>query len=154
MEERFRDFTVLVANLNRCISRIKTEEMAEYNLKGSHVSCIYYIYRYGELSPKELCDLSGEDKSNISRTLKYLEDNGYLVVDFHKSKKYQRPIELTELGKKVGEEITYKINKVLSYASVGLSDEDRNIMYQGLNLINERLNKLCLDYDNKSKELK
>ena len=151
MEERFQAFTVLVANLNRCISRIKTEEMAEYDLKGSHVSCIYYIFRYGTLSPKELCDLCGEDKSNISRSLKYLEDNGYLVVDFHKSKKYQRPIELTELGMKVGKEISEKVNKVLSYASVGLSEEDRNIMYQGLNLINDRLNKLCNDYDSESK---
>ena len=150
MEERFHAFTVLVSNLNRCISRIKTEEMAEYNLKGSHVSCIYYIYRYGNLKLKELCDLSGEDKSNISRSLKFLEDNGYLVVDFHKSKKYQRPIELTELGNKVGEEISNKINKVLSYASVGLSEDDRNIMYQGLNLINDRLNKLCWNYINKS----
>ena len=45
MEERFQAFTVLVSNLNRCIYKIKTEEMAEYNLKSSHVSCIYYIYR-------------------------------------------------------------------------------------------------------------
>ena len=66
MEERFQAFTVLVANLNRCIYKIKTEEMAEYNLKSSHVSCIYYIYRYGSLTPTELCDLCGEDKANIS----------------------------------------------------------------------------------------
>jgi DNA-binding MarR family transcriptional regulator len=88
MEERFQAFTVLVSNLNRCIYKIKTEEMAEYNLKSSHVSCIYYIYRYGSLTPKELCDLCGEDKANISRTLKYLEENQCLDINNDSNKKY------------------------------------------------------------------
>ena len=147
MEERFQTFTVLVANLNRCIYRIKTEEMAEYNLKSSHVSCLYYIFKYGALTATELCDLCGEDKANISRSLKYLEDNGYLIVDFDSTKKYQRPIELTFTGYKVGKSISKKIDKILNYASEGLSEEDRKIMYESLNLINERLNTLCENYD-------
>lgn len=147
MEERFQAFTVLVANLNRCIYKIKTEEMAEYNLKSSHVSCIYYIYRYGSLTPTELCDLCGEDKANISRALKYLEENRYLVVEKETNKKYQRPITLTESGNKIGKHLTEKINDILSLASEGLSEEDRNIMYYGLSLINDRLNKVCEEYD-------
>ena len=147
MEERFQAFTVLVANLNRCIYKIKTEEMAEYNLKSSHVSCIYYIYRYGSLTPTELCDLCGEDKANISRALKYLEENRYLVVEKETNKKYQRPIRLTESGNKIGKHLTEKINDILSLASEGLSEEDRNIMYYGLSLINDRLNKVCEEYD-------
>ena len=147
MEERFQAFTVLVSNLNRCIYKIKTEEMAEYNLKSSHVSCIYYIYRYGSLTPTELCDLCGEDKANISRALKYLEENRYLVVEKETNKKYQRPIMLTESGNKIGKHLTEKINDILSLASEGLSEEDRNIMYYGLSLINDRLNKVCEEYD-------
>ena len=148
MEERFQAFTVLVSNLNRCIYKIKTEEMAEYNLKSSHVSCIYYIYRYGSLTPKELCDLCGEDKANISRALKYLEENQYLVIDNDSNKKYQRPIVLTENGVKIGKHLSEKINEVLSIASEGLSEKKRNIMYEGLSLINNRLNKICDEYEN------
>ena len=150
MEERFQTFTVLVANLNRCIYRIKTEEMAEYNLKSSHVSCLYYIFKYGTLTATKLCDLCGEDKANISRSLKYLEDNGYLIVDPNSTKKYQRPIELTFNGYKVGKSISQKIDKILNYASEGLSEDDRKIMYEGLNLINERLNSICDNYDSNS----
>lgn len=148
MEERFQAFTVLVSNLNRCIYKIKTEEMAEYNLKSSHVSCIYYIYRYGSLTPKELCDLCGEDKANISRAVKYLEDNQYLVINNDSNKKYQRPIVLTENGVKIGKHLSEKINEILSIASEGLSEEKRNIMYEGLSLINNRLNKICDEYEN------
>ena len=150
MDERFQTFTVLVANLNRCIYRIKTEEMSEFNLKSSHVSCLYYIYKYGSLTPKELCDLCGEDKANISRSLRYLEENGYLIVDAKYNKKYQRPIELTFEGYKIGKLLNEKINKILNYASEGLSDENRKIMYHGLNLINERLNKICQEYDSQA----
>lgn len=147
MEERYQAFTVLVSNLNRCIYKIKTEEMAEYNLKSSHVSCIYYIYKFGSLTPKLLCDLSGEDKANISRALNYLEKNGYLIIGNKSDKKYQKPIELTYTGYKVGKHLSDKIKEILNYASDGLSIENRNIMYQGLNLINERLTKLCDEYD-------
>ena len=147
MEERFQTFTVLVANLNRCIYKIKTEEMAEYNLKSSHVSCLYYIYKNGSLTAKELCDLCGEDKANISRSLRYLEENGYLVSGTKTTKNHQRPIELTFDGYKIGKMLNEKIDKILHYASEGLSEENRKIMYQGLNLINERLNKLCEEYD-------
>ena len=148
MEERFQAFTVLVSNLNRCIYKIKTEEIAEYNLKSSHVSCIYYIYRYGSLTPKELCDLCGEDKANISRALKYLEENQYLIINNDSNKKYQRPIVLTENGVKIGKHLSEKINEILSIASEGLSEEKRNIMYEGLSLINNRLNKICDEYEN------
>ena len=148
MEERFQAFTVLVSNLNRCIYKIKTDEMAEYNLKSSHVSCIYYIYRYGSLTPKELCDLCGEDKANISRALKYLEENQYLIINNDSNKKYQRPIVLTENGVKIGKHLSEKINEILSIASEGLSEEKRNIMYEGLSLINNRLNKICDEYEN------
>ena len=147
MKDRFEEFTVLVSNLNRCIYRLKTEEMAKYNLKSSHVSCLYYIFKNGSLTAKELCDLCGEDKANISRTLKYLEDNGYLVIDTKTDKKYQRPIELTYNGYKVGKFINEKVNKILQYASEGLTEEKRNNMYEGLNLINDRLNMLCDEYD-------
>ena len=146
MEERFQIFTVLVANLNRCIYRIKTEEMAGYNLKSSHVSCIYYLYKHGSLSAAQLCGLCVEDKSNISRAIKYLEENGYLIPSSKKSKKHQTPIELSPRGYKIGEGLSERINKILNIASEGLSDENRKIMYDSLSLINERLNKVCDEY--------
>ena len=69
MQERFKNFTVLIAKINRCIRKIKTEEMAEFDLKSTHVSCLYYLYTMETLTSKELCDVCEEDKASISRSI-------------------------------------------------------------------------------------
>ena len=56
MEERFKTFTVLITNIARSIHKIKTEEMSEFKLKSSHVSCLYYLYKEQSLTAKELCE--------------------------------------------------------------------------------------------------
>ena len=78
MKERFKTFTVLIMEINRYIHKIKTEEMSEFDLKSPHVSCLYYLYKAGELTAKELCDISKEDKASVSRSIEYLETNGFI----------------------------------------------------------------------------
>ena len=43
MDERFETFTVLINQISRSIRRIKAEQMESINLKGPHVSCLYYL---------------------------------------------------------------------------------------------------------------
>ena len=92
-----------------------------------------------------------EDKANVSRAIKFLESNGYLVCDSSAKKRYQTPFQLTSKGKEVGEYIARKIDNILNSASAGLSEEYRKIMYYGLNLINENLNALCKGYEHENK---
>ena len=146
MEERFKIFTVLIANINRSIRRIKTEEMADFHLRSSHVSCLYYLHKKDSLTAKELCDLCGEDKANLSRAIKYLESNGYLICNSKMQKRYQSPLELTQKGKEVGKQIVEKIDRVLSVASQGLEEQERIIMYKSLNRIKDNLDKFCRGY--------
>ena len=71
--EPFKTFTSLIAKINRNIRRLKTEVMAEYDLKCPHVSVLYYLYTDGPLTAKQLCDVCEEDKGAISRTVESLE---------------------------------------------------------------------------------
>ena len=84
---RFKLFTSLMSKINKSIRKIKAMEMAEFNLKSTHVSCLYYLYEEDTLTAKELCDICEEDKAAISRTLDYLESNGYLTCDAKLQKK-------------------------------------------------------------------
>lgn len=152
MEERFKEFTRLIANLNRCIYKIKTEEVAEFRLKSSHVSCLYYIYKEETLTAKALCDICGEDKANVSRAIKYLENNGFLQCDCKKQKRYKSQLLLTEKGRETARHITEKVEDILEYASAGMSEQNRKIMYESLTLISENLNKLCDGYHAEAKE--
>ncbi len=147
MEKRFKNFTVLMTGIGRSIHKIKTEEMAEFELKSSHVSCLYYLYKADSLTAKELCDICGEDKANISRSLKFLEQHGYLTCNSRTEKRYQCPIALTDQGRAVGARIAEKIDRVLEVAGHGLSEEHRAIMYSSLSLIYDNLRRICDGYD-------
>ena len=78
MEERFETFTVLIARISRGIKRIKADEMADFELKGPHVSCLYYLSQQDGMTAAELCERCDEDKAAISRSLDDLEKNGYI----------------------------------------------------------------------------
>ena len=67
MEEQYETFTVLIARINRSIKRIKSAEMAEFQLKGPYVSCLYYLSLTDGLTAAALCERCDEDKAAISR---------------------------------------------------------------------------------------
>ena len=136
-----------MANINRSIRKIKTEEMAEFHLKSPHVSCLYYLYKKDTLTAKELCDICEEDKANVSRALDYLQTNGYLVRQNEENKKYKSHLALTEMGRGVAGKIADKIDRILEEAGEGISDADREIMYRSLFQISTNLQKRCNQYD-------
>ena len=121
--------------------------MAEYNLKSPHVSCIYYLYKAGSLTAKQLCDICDEDKASVSRSIEYLENNGYIECNSLTQKRYKSPLKLTEQGKSIGEAVCSKIDNILNEASSGLLDADRGVMYRSLKLISENLQKIVEKYE-------
>ncbi len=146
MEKRFQMFTVLIAKAGRCIRRIKTEEMAEFQLKSPHVSCLYYLYKTPSLTAKELCDVCDEDKANVSRSVKYLEEQGYLYSHAKGQKRYQTPLELTQRGREIAARIAEKIDRVLAQVGAVLSEGDREIFYRSLIRITDHLQSICEGY--------
>ena len=113
LKKRFETFTVLLNRISRNIRKLKNREMAEYNLRSAHISCLYYLYLSEGLTATELCERCEEDKATVSRALEYLETNGYLTCETQSAKRYKSPLVLTEKGVEVGERIAEKINKIL-----------------------------------------
>jgi len=146
MQERFSTFTVLISKISRCIRKIKTEEMDEYDLKSPHVSALYYLYKMGSLTATELCEICREDKSAMSRSIEYLENNGYVVCDSNSKKRYRSGLSLTNKGVKIAKSLTDKVDKILDLASVGVSEEKRVVLYESLTLISDNLEKFCENY--------
>ena len=145
MIERFKTFTILIASLSRSIRRIKTEEMAKWNLKSNHVSCIYYLYVNKSLTSKQLCEICDEDKANISRSIEFLKENGYITNNNdNNQKRYKSPYYLTEEGIAIGKKLYDRINSVLDEVSRGITEEERKTMYKCLNIINDNLQKALI----------
>ena len=139
MEERFETFTVLINRISRNIRKIKNQEMADYNLRSAHVSCLYYIYRAETITATELCEKCEEDKATVSRALDYLEKNEFITCLSPNTKRYKSPLVLTDKGSIVGKKIADKINGVLDQISVGLTEEERQSFYRYLSIISNSL---------------
>ena len=139
MTERFETFTVLINRISRNIRRIKNQEMAEYNLRSAHVSCLYYLYTNPGTTATDLCERCEEDKATISRALDFLEENDYITCETKTAKRYKTPLLLTEKGSEVGKKIADKIKSVLDAISGGLSEEERVAFYRSLAIISQSL---------------
>lgn len=140
MEERFGTFTILISKISRSIKRIKSEEMAEFQLKGPHVSCLYYLSVYGSMTAAELCERCEEDKAAISRSLDYLEKNDFVTYEAENSARhYRAALQLTAKGKEVGDRIQDKISRIMDVASESLTEEERQTMYHALQVISKNL---------------
>jgi DNA-binding MarR family transcriptional regulator len=147
MKDRFETFTLQIAKISRCIRKLKTEEMKEFQLKTPHVACIYYLYSKGPMTAKDLSDICDEDKAAVSRALIYLEKKDYVFYESKARKRYKEPIMLTEKGKKIGRIIEEKIGKILQQSSNGLTLEELATFYHGLSVIGQNLQMLCDNYE-------
>ena len=147
MEKRFETFTVLIAKINRNIRKIKNQEMAAYDLRSGHISCLYYLYISPGLTATELCERCEEDKATISRSLGHLESEGYLTCNAKTEKRYKSPLLLTEKGKEVGKIIADKVDRALRQISTALTEEERIAFYRSLSVISEGLDAISSQID-------
>lgn len=142
MDQRYEHFTVLISKINRCIKKIKNIEMIEYNLKGNHVSVLYYLHVYNALTAKELCEKCEEDKGTISRTINYLEENKFIYSPCQNKKRYNSQFLLTEKGKEIAKEIEIKTNDLFEKVSNYLNKEERENLYAYLFKLSTNLENL------------
>ncbi len=142
MEQRFETFTVLINRISRNIRKLKIQEMAEYNLRSAHVSCLYYLYSTEGLTATDLCERCEEDKATISRALDYLETNGYLTCESQNAKRYKTPFVLTDKGQLVAKQIAERIDGILDEISIGLTEEERLSFYRSLTIISDSLDNM------------
>lgn len=143
MENRYQLFTSLISKINHNILIIKRKTMSEFNLKSTHVTCLFYLYESNGMTAKELCDACGEDKGLLSRSLNYLEEEGYLTTNSSNSKKYKTTINLTIKGEKIAAKIKEKIDVILKNVNNEVSEEERKFFYDTLIQINNNLEKIC-----------
>lgn len=143
MKDRFETFTVLIAKTSRNIRKIKNLEMAAYDLRSPHISCLYYLYTSGGMTATDLCERCEEDKATISRSLGYLERGGYITYESKEAKRYKRSLALTEKGREAGKKISDKIDHVLDEISTRLTETERITFYRGLSIISDGLEAIC-----------
>ena len=147
MQDRFEKFSMYTSNIRRAMRKIKMEELAEFDLKPTQLSCVYSLYKFGPLTATELSDICNEDKGALSRSLEQLIDSGFITHDQSTQKRYRNPLMLTSHGRSVAENLVAKINDMIEAAGAGVSEEDREIFYRTLATISENLENICKNYN-------
>lgn len=137
MIQRFQAFVTGITVCYKSIQRIKSAEMTEFGLKGTHVMCVFFLHHNPEgLTAAQLCQLCAEDKAAISRTLSTLQKEGYITSG---KKKYRAPLQLTPKGQELARQVDDLISQWVAFGGDGLSDEDRATFYRCLDTISGNL---------------
>ena len=138
MIQRFDAFVSGITSCYKYIQRIKSMEMTEFGLKGTHVMCLYYLRQNpAGLTASQLCGLCAEDKAAISRTVSELRSQGYITSLSQKA--YRAMLILTSAGQEIARKFDHLIEGWVTTGGDGLSDEERSDFYKVLSTIADNL---------------
>ena len=138
MIQRFDAFVSGITSCYKYIQRIKSMEMTEFGLKGTHVMCLYYLRQNpAGLTASQLCGLCAEDKAAISRTVSELRSQGYSTSLSQKA--YRAMLTLTSAGQEIARKFDHLIEGWVTTGGDGLSDEERSDFYKVLSTIADNL---------------
>ncbi len=144
MKERFEIFVTAITQIYRSIQKLKSQEMAGFGLKGTHVMCLFQLEQHREgLTSLQLAQFCDEDKAAISRAVSELRKLGLVQVPQDSGRHYRVLLTLTEQGRQVTGQMNRKIIEAVMAGAQGYSQEEREIFYCVLLRVAENLQAAC-----------
>lgn len=144
MIDRFELFSSSVASLYRYVQKIERAEMSRYGLKGPHAQCLIAMYRFPEgITAARLSEICEKDKAAISRAIAELEQEGLIVRNSANGTRYRALLQLTDAGRQATEAVREKAARAVELAGAGMTQEQRETLYQTMALIADNLSKIC-----------
>lgn len=141
MIERFEKFSFVISEISRYWHKIATDEMAKYDLKGTHAIYLTVLYHHPDGIPAaQLCELCGKDKADASRMISILERRG--LVERSAPAAYRAPVRLTDEGRRAANHVRDRVRLAVDIAGGDISDEDRKIFYATLEHIANKLHEI------------
>lgn len=137
MLQRFEAFVTGITLCYKYIQRIKSAEMSEFGLKGTHVMCLFFLHHNPDgLTAAQLCQLCAEDKAAISRTIATLQERGYIDGS---DKKYRASLILTAAGEELAVKMDALMEQWVGLGGDGLTEDERTAFYYALERIANNL---------------
>lgn len=144
MTSRFEQFSASISCIYRCIQKIERVEMAKYGLKGPHAQCLLAVSHYPEgITAARLCTVCDKDKAAISRTVAELEREGLIRRQAKEGSSYRARLLLTERGMAAAAQVEQRAKLAVEKAGEGMTDAQRVIFYEVLDLIAGHLQMIC-----------
>ena len=143
MIDRFERFSVAIAEISRHWHKIAGEEMEAYGLKGAHATYLTALARNQDgITAPQLCELCGKDKSDVSRMMSIMEQKGLVRKESVHQNRYGGVFRLTERGMEAAEHVRRRADLAVELAGKELSDAERAVFYEALELIAANLREI------------
>ncbi|MBQ3064017.1 MAG: hypothetical protein IJC99_04370 [Clostridia bacterium] len=136
---RFEIFSTAVLRLVKAVQGIKTQKMAEYDLKGTGAVCLCRIYESAEgLTAAELALVCEVDKAQISRTMAELTSRGFVLRTG--AGRYKQKYQLTPSGREIAADVLKTMREIEAAVSRDISERELDGFYG-------TLYRLCDNFD-------
>ena len=136
----FNAAAIRFSNIERVLHSMKSEQMAKYGLRHTHLVCMVYIDQSEDgLTPTEISKICDFDKAFVSRiTSELIQKNIIKINDkFNDGRKYRNKYVLTEKGREVIRETKALIEKYFADLSDKISEHDMSCFIRVILAINE-----------------
>lgn len=138
-QDRLDEFSALMTNASKSITKLKNKYMSSYGLSSAHTMCIRKLYSANNgLTRTQIAKKCELDKSQISRIISELSEKGY-VLEGPECSNYKKKVMLTDEGKLIAEEINNIVLDINRYVSGEISIEDISTFYRVFGEICENL---------------
>lgn len=113
-----------------------------FDLKIEHISILVRLWEEDNLTQQELGERICQDKTNITRAIDLLEENGYVKRLPGETDRRNKYVQLTAKGKKMEQKIVPVVaNEILGKACKGMKKEEIDMLKKMLNTIYDNLKK-------------
>ncbi|MBQ3022474.1 MAG: hypothetical protein IJD91_04015 [Clostridia bacterium] len=137
---RFEVFTLALSEIMSNWNKIATEELKPYGLKGGYVVYLIALFKAPHgLTAANLSQMCNRDKAEVSRAVKALELKEFVIRTNTTSTGYRASISLTQKGREVTHSLRERVKLVVEKGGEGLSDSERDIFYNSLEIISKNL---------------
>ena len=144
MKQRFEIFVTAITQIYRSIQKLKSQEMADFGLKGAHVMCLFQLQQHPEgLTSVQLAQECDEDKAAISRSIAELRQKGLVQMPESEGRRYRVSITLTDEGRAITERMNHKIVDAVMAGAQGYAPQEREIFYRVLLQVADNLQTAC-----------
>lgn len=112
----------------RCSLLYKNNVMKEEGICGSHIVYFFFLNRNPGVIQDEIGKRLFLNKSNVARSLKYLEENKFIYRESDADDKRINHVYLTEKGKSLIPKLKEKIGEFNKIVSEGFTEEELNTL--------------------------
>jgi|SRR5690606_23744954 len=126
-----QDLLHLLNQRVRYINKKLNERLQEHGLYNSQWSIMYYLYKNGTKTQKEIMNYFHVNAPTITRTVKRMEENGW-VSRVEGQDRRERYIELTKEAKEKYKEIENTVSIHDEEILINLSEKEKEALFEML----------------------